>query len=307
MPEEKIQKERQEEEPMATSRNKPLDSYYAMSPELSSLQASISNKASPALLKSWITMVLTLDGRDKVTKAIQYASRLLAHYYNTKGKAHRNTQALTAATYFLSKARRWRNLQVSLAKSRKAYRFGRSVIEFEKLSKIGFGHWVAWHLRQIVFQTTIADNVHVGDLLFKGKQSQAADDKSQHERNNAETIEHAVLFHKQESSITWHKDTKIDTDERNLHLQNDELSMYPPPMHLPRRISSNLGTATTILSKRQGSPKNYRQLSSLWHFVYMSLSSCIDEEKAKKHCPAIMDCDFQRCKVIGSGRVLGCR
>ena len=44
------------------------------------LRAGISRKASPSYLKSWIALSLTLDGRGKVTKILQYGSRLLAWY-----------------------------------------------------------------------------------------------------------------------------------------------------------------------------------------------------------------------------------
>jgi hypothetical protein len=320
---------RKEEDPMVTNNNeKKLGKYYyAMAPEITSLKASLSTKASPIFLKSWIAMVSTLDGRDKVTKAIQYASRLLAHYYETKGIAHRNTtQHLSATTYLLSKARRWRNLQASLTKSRKAFRFGRSLIEFEKLRSIGFGHWVAWHLRQMVLHSTIpADNVYVRNDLLTEKQSQAVDrsdtdddddnddgdndgdnddddDDSRRERKKAETeIEgkHADFSHKKESTISWHTDTKFDQDEGNLYAQNDKILLHPPPMRLPKRVSSNLGPPTTILSKREGSRRYYHQLSSSQRFAYISLSTYIDEGKAHIAAPPLWKIISSAAKLLG--------
>jgi len=60
--------------------------------------------------------MLSLDGRDKITKIIQYSSRFLAYYTQQK---------------------RFSNLQNSLTHSRKAFRFGRSFIEIYKLWNLG--------------------------------------------------------------------------------------------------------------------------------------------------------------------------
>ena len=71
-------------------------------------------KESPWKLSSWIALSLTLDGRDKITKVIQYSSRLLGWYYNSK---------------------QWRILQTKLTEARKSYRLGRTLIEIHKLKK----------------------------------------------------------------------------------------------------------------------------------------------------------------------------
>ena len=71
-------------------------------------------KESPLKLSSWVALSLTLDGRDKITKVIQYSSRLLGWYYNSK---------------------RWRILQTKLTEARKSYRLGRTLIEIHRLKK----------------------------------------------------------------------------------------------------------------------------------------------------------------------------
>jgi len=277
------EKESLDEEPMLPKEatRKKLDNYYySTGPELSSLNASFSTKASPFLLKSWIAMVLTLDGRDKVTKAIQYASRLLAHYYETTG----NSAKSLSAAYLISKAKRFRNLQAALTNSRKAYRFGRSFIEFEKLSSIGFCHWVAWHLRQSVFHTTgFSSEVNTQDKISHN----SGEDESQYDGKKAQyndrKTERETCIPKQEGKITWHHDTNFDQDRDDLPIQAHNNNH--PRIMLPRRVSSNLFPTTIVPSKRQGAPRSYRQLSSLGRFIYLSLSSYINEEKADTTAP----------------------
>lgn len=88
------------------------------------LKAGLSCKASPFLADSWISLCLTLDGRDKVTKVLQYTSRLLA-FLSTAGSHEQ---------------KRWHQLFSKLSGSRKAFRVGRSFIELQKLRKMGI--WV---------------------------------------------------------------------------------------------------------------------------------------------------------------------
>jgi hypothetical protein len=274
---------------------KKLDSAYCSTAlELSSLKASFSTKASPFLLKSWIAMVLTLDGRDKVTKAIQYASRLLAHYYETTG----NSAKSLAATHLISKANRFRNLQAALTHSRKAYRFGRSFIEIEKLSSIGFGHWIAWHLRQRVWGFSFEVNTPLEDKLL---QNNSGEDERQCDRKKAQCndgkSERETCIPKQEGKITWHDDTNFDQGKDDLRIQAHDNN--PPQMKLPRRVSSNLFPTTIVPSIKQGAPRSYRQLSSIGRFVYLSLSSYINEEKAETTPPPLW-------KVFSSvGKLLG--
>ena len=93
-----------------------------------SLRAGLSDKASAADVRSWIALSLTLDGRDKITKVLQYSARLLAWYYGSQ---------------------RFANLKVSLTNSRKAYRIGRTLIELQKLRSMGLLESLGWHLHRI--------------------------------------------------------------------------------------------------------------------------------------------------------------
>lgn len=224
--------------------------------EINSLKTSFASKASPIFLKSWIAMVLTLDGRDKVTKVIQYSSRLLVHYY----KSMANRYGADFSALYLSKATRFANLQKSLTSSRKAYRFGRSIIEFEKLNAIGLVHWISWHLRNALFP-------------HQDKHEEECSSISSYESdsNTAKSL-------RQESTVRWHEDTKFDADSK---LTSKPTSQdHAPRIHLPRRVSSNLGPSTMVLSKTPiAAKRSYRQLSSMGRFVYLSLSSFIDQKR----------------------------
>jgi hypothetical protein len=102
-----------------------------LTPETSSfIQVGFQRKATPLALKSWAALALTLDGRDKITKVLQYASRLLGWWFIGRSK---------------NQAMRFTTLYKQLANSRKAYRLGRSFIELEKLRPNP--RIILWHLK----------------------------------------------------------------------------------------------------------------------------------------------------------------
>ncbi len=105
-----------------------------IAPSPSFVLAGLQKKATPLSLKSWTALALTLDGRDKITKVFQYASRFLAWWFAGNGSKHM--------------ALRFAELYKSLSMSRKAFRLGRSLIEIEKLRSIGLGQLLLWHLQQ---------------------------------------------------------------------------------------------------------------------------------------------------------------
>lgn len=84
------------------------------------LMSAFQQKASIKKLSSWISMSLTLDGRDKITKVIQYSCRFLTWWYTNVSK-----QIRTANSY--------KSLYKSLVESRKAFRLGRTITEMNKL------------------------------------------------------------------------------------------------------------------------------------------------------------------------------
>ena len=111
----------------------------SLSTWLPSISQGVANKASPWELQSWVSLALTLDGRDKITKLLQYLSRLGAWYWASSTDGFQKAMALRCLA-----------LKVSLTTSRKAFRLGRSVIEVQKLRKMGFWSLLHWYLYQVV-------------------------------------------------------------------------------------------------------------------------------------------------------------
>jgi hypothetical protein len=313
--------------------SQPTTQEYTSSPlpqlyELASIQSSLATKASPFILSSWLAMALTLDGRDKITKVLQYSSRFLGYYYESMahkmGRMESSSSVggdhgtnLHVVEACLSRAKRFRNLQKSLTKSRKAYRLGRTVIELEKLKKIGFVHWVAWHLRRYLLQF---HRPAVSSL----KDQEDEKDQNEHMANGDSDGDGNSSSSNKESTIRWHPDTKMAShlNAQNINGVTDELSdtqtdtattaatkksqaLQPPRMKLPRKASSNLGpsdlnsiSTSTILSNKQ----TLRQMSSISRFFYKSLSSFVDEEleqKDEKDAPPMWKVLSTSFKLIG--------
>jgi hypothetical protein len=84
-------------------------------PFVTVLQHGLRRKESAWSVQSWIVLALTLDGRDKLTKTLQYTCRLLAYMLTTT---------------------RFDALQASFTNARKAYRMGKALIEFHRLRSV---------------------------------------------------------------------------------------------------------------------------------------------------------------------------
>ena len=97
----------------------PSPSPSSPAPSLPPLLPSVATTlASPAGLTSWVSMASTLDGRDKITKTCAYSARLIAWYYA-------GSDAGTSAKFG--------DLKTHLTMSRKAFRIGKFLNEFEKI------------------------------------------------------------------------------------------------------------------------------------------------------------------------------
>lgn len=95
------------------------------------IQVGLEKKQSARAIKSWAALALTLDGRDKITKVIQYTSRFLGWYL--------------AGGTFKTQSVRFTALYKALANARKGFRLGRSLIEYEKLRPVP--GMILWHLQ----------------------------------------------------------------------------------------------------------------------------------------------------------------
>lgn len=163
----------------SSSINKKMQNTENIVPSLLSiLQTGISRKRSPLQVKNWISCILTLDGRDKFTKILQYSSRLLCWYFaglakqcnaailqssdggvlNVAGGVAASTAGTSALMgmflnnihlrqqYYSALSKRFDELYKSLVTSRKAFRLGRSIIELDKLSSMGWGEYLKYML-----------------------------------------------------------------------------------------------------------------------------------------------------------------
>ncbi|GAX22711.1 hypothetical protein FisN_4Hh177 [Fistulifera solaris] len=97
------------------------------------LKEGLEVKRSAANVDSWIALALTLDGRDKITKVLQYLARLLS--WRLAGNPS---------------AERFKALKESLTTCRKAFRLGRSFIELRKIQELQVPRAVGVSLRQTV-------------------------------------------------------------------------------------------------------------------------------------------------------------
>mmetsp|Transcript_11091 Transcript_11091/g.20531 ORF Transcript_11091/g.20531 Transcript_11091/m.20531 type:complete len:490 (-) Transcript_11091:584-2053(-) len=100
----------------------------------------LQRKASVWELKNWIALSLTLDGRDKITKVLQYVSRFLGWWFLAGVGG--------AAFYRKNQSIRFTTLYKALANSRKAFRLGRSITEAHKIATMGLVGLVCWHIQQ---------------------------------------------------------------------------------------------------------------------------------------------------------------
>mmetsp|Transcript_4205 Transcript_4205/g.4777 ORF Transcript_4205/g.4777 Transcript_4205/m.4777 type:complete len:477 (-) Transcript_4205:1498-2928(-) len=110
----------------------PLSSLNLMFPSF--VIAGLQQKVSILEIKAWIAMSLSLDGRDKITKVLQYLSRFLAWWFLSK---------VNSPAYAAAHGHRLTNFFKSLSTSRKAFRLGRSIDELYKL-----GELLSRHFRQ---------------------------------------------------------------------------------------------------------------------------------------------------------------
>ena len=131
---ESIKKEKENDSSSPTRRSSILPSF---------VHTGLERKAPFMEMKYWIALSLTLDGRDKITKVLQYSSRLLAWWFLSKARRSKS---------FRGHAKRFTSLYKSLGKSRKAFRLGRSVHELQKLSSLGLLGLFCWHLKQQQFE-----------------------------------------------------------------------------------------------------------------------------------------------------------
>lgn len=119
---------------------------------LVSLVAGLRHKPSFGL-RTWNHLILTLDGRDKITKLLQYLCRLLAWWLQQPKTVPSSGQR---SAFFI--AERFVAMKNSLATSRKAFRLGRSLIEVQKIQSLGILQWIAFYLKRSCSSCCVPEN-----------------------------------------------------------------------------------------------------------------------------------------------------
>lgn len=233
------------------------------------LRAGISRKASPSYLKSWIALSLTLDGRDKVTKILQYGSRLLAWYYETLAMSIGGSLLGNDATstQLLAKAQKLRGLQAKLTESRKAYRLGRSLVEMDKIRGMGWGKFLAYHLRHLVVSSDGGGSVETVTTTHIEPSDRRASNVDWGPTTTVSAT--GTIATTQESNATGHTGTPIGYERGG----------DKAPRLLLRRASTNIGwgpasSETTAITKAR-SASFYRSVSNLGRRMYRPLASQI--------------------------------
>jgi hypothetical protein len=106
-------------------------------------------KASASELKSWAALLLTLDGRDKATKVLQYACRTLSWWLLSLATSPSSSFLWTRLLALggperqaacrqacLNHSARFAELKAALTQGRKAFRLGRTLIELHRLLEL---------------------------------------------------------------------------------------------------------------------------------------------------------------------------
>mmetsp|Transcript_24743 Transcript_24743/g.54302 ORF Transcript_24743/g.54302 Transcript_24743/m.54302 type:complete len:456 (+) Transcript_24743:324-1691(+) len=159
-----------------SSEEPPLPSSLVPSIMPSFVYAGLEGKASFMELKYWIALSLTLDGRDKITKVLQYVSRLLSWWLLSRANSDGTSRA---------HGKRFASLYKTLGKSRKAFRLGRSINEIHKISSMGLLGLFYWHLKQQYLE-------HTRKTIEGDRQKGGLDED--HTKGNGRNVEESLSY-----------------------------------------------------------------------------------------------------------------
>jgi Peroxisomal biogenesis factor 11 (PEX11) len=102
---------------------------------LISIEHGRQQKGSSLEVRNWIALALTLDGRDKLTKVLQYACRTLSWWYAIRSARQltNNKNSSGSYYYYAAQSERFAEAKAALTNGRKAFRLGRTLIELHRL------------------------------------------------------------------------------------------------------------------------------------------------------------------------------
>eukprot|EP00574_Skeletonema_japonicum_P000195 CAMPEP_0201739892 /NCGR_PEP_ID=MMETSP0593-20130828/46018_1 /ASSEMBLY_ACC=CAM_ASM_000672 /TAXON_ID=267983 /ORGANISM="Skeletonema japonicum, Strain CCMP2506" /LENGTH=709 /DNA_ID=CAMNT_0048234187 /DNA_START=46 /DNA_END=2176 /DNA_ORIENTATION=- len=239
----------------------------------------LQKKQSPFTLKHWIATVLTLDGRDKFTKIMQYSCRLLGWYFaglaTAAAAARTNTIGATTPAsgggggsqimLYQALSTRFTSLYKSLVTSRKAFRMGRSVIEWDKIRSMGWGeylgYWIRHPLEEGVAGNGEKEDGEGGDCHLLGRLETHPIPEEEDEDAaalEAEDEDDDKNWNGEETASTTVEEKKDDSEK------NKKVISRPGRPILPSRMSSNIGwgpstTTTTIAAEEDASETHHHR------------------------------------------------
>eukprot|EP00985_Skeletonema_marinoi_P003001 scaffold1236_cov138-Skeletonema_marinoi.AAC.18 len=224
------------------------------------IQTGLQKKQTPLNIKHWIATVLTLDGRDKFTKVLQYSCRLLGWYFAALA-ARSSSSAVSIAgggssggdggmppqQFYQALSTRFTSLYKSLVTSRKAFRMGRSVIEWDKIRSMGWGDYLGYLLCHPL------EEGGANDAIKDVEDCGGVGEGNRHSLGRYDT--HPILEEDEEldddDDNSWNGDEKSAAVEEK---KDDASTTHQPPSEknkkvvsrpdrpiLPSRISSNIG------------------------------------------------------------------
>jgi len=258
----------QENQDIIVNRNNiSINNCSSSSSSMEWIQAGLHKKQSPLAIKNWIATVLTLDGRDKFTKVLQYSSRLLCWYFAGLAAAAVRSGSIdggggsTAVVQqeqhlYQALSTRFNSLYKSLVTSRKAFRMGRSIIEWDKIKSMGWGDYLGYLLRHPLAEgggddeleqeedDTHHDHGHHHSLGRYDTHPIPEEDEGEIEEHGGGSDNDDGSWNGEEKSATVEEkkdDAATTADDQPLSETNKKVVSRPGRPILPSRISSNIG------------------------------------------------------------------
>ncbi|KAL9186990.1 hypothetical protein ACHAXT_010710 [Thalassiosira profunda] len=238
---------------------------------LSVIRSGLSAKRSPLHIKNWIACVLTLDGRDKVTKVLQYTSRLLCWHFAglakttaVVGPAASETAVAGASVLaglssnqevrkqlYLALSQRFGALYKSLVNSRKAFRMGRSIIEMDKIKSMGWGEYLGYMLTHPLADGAAneAGGDDEKDVQKIGEMGNGIHSLSRYDTHPIpEEGEESHDEDEGDDEASWSEGDSGE-EEKKLESPPRKVASRPGRPKLPTKVSSNIGWGPSTTSE----------------------------------------------------------
>ena len=242
------------------------------------IQTGIAAKRSPLQIKNWIACILTLDGRDKFTKVLQYSSRLLCWYFATLAAGKKSTNGVDAATqltqsmytnielrqqYYNAISKRFEVLYKSLVTSRKAFRIGRSVIEADKIANMGWGNYLSYMLLHPLAGGVAGADTSSSDYELEERQESTLSRYDTHPIPEEDEDDEEASWNGEEDEQSNNENDSPEEEKKedvpNLSMaksKKKKVVSRPDRPKLPTKISSNIGWGPATTTSPSSSPQD---------------------------------------------------